>query len=61
MDLTIEPTVGSGKFDITNIPQVTSILADLVRRAIKKVTFPYKSELDLPMAFRAPKVTLKEE
>jgi len=56
IDLNIEPKIGKSQFDLSGIPQVIAILRDFLDSRIRKMTYPYRKELDLPMAFRGVKV-----
>jgi len=56
LDLKIEPKIGKSKLDLSGIPQVISILKDFLESKIRKMTYPYRKELDLPMSFRSIKV-----
>jgi len=40
---------------------VSTIINDAVNKKIRKMTYPYRKELDLPMAFKAPKIELPPE
>jgi len=56
LDVVVEPKIGISQFDIGALPQAKNLITELIMMRVKKMIYPYRKELDLPMAFRDPKI-----
>jgi len=61
INLVVEPKLGVSQFDIRALPIVKTLITDLINKKIRKMTWPYRKEVDLPLAFRSPKFDLPPE
>jgi len=61
INVVVEPKLGVSQFDIRALPIVKTLITDLINKKIRKMTWPYRKEIDLPLAFRSAKFDLPPE
>jgi len=52
LNMVIDPLIGENQYAISSIPQASSLITELITKKLKKMTYPYRKEIDLPMAFK---------
>jgi len=52
-DIQVDPLFGNRLFNMTAFPKVESFLKNLIAKKLKKMTYPHRKELRLPLATRS--------